>query len=103
MKLGLVKILSLNLVEMLMFGWGSEVEVNILKLGLVKIFDLDLVEMLICWCVVEILKSMLFKIEILKLYYVQDLWSCDMNSTLGSVVPLAMFNSYFEMFMPRYV
>ena len=30
-------------------------------------------------------------IEILKLFKICELWSCDMNSILGSVVPLAMF------------
>ena len=41
-------------------------------------------------CLVEILKFML--IEIPKLKFDQDLCaSCDMNSNLGSVVPLAMF------------
>ena len=40
---------------------------------------------------VEILKLML-KIKIPKLKFDQDLCAtCDMNSTLGSVVPLAMF------------
>ena len=52
-------------------------------------------------CLVEILKFML--IEIPKLKFDQDLCtSCDMNSNLASVVPLAMFYTdvppYFKLF-----
>ena len=49
----------LSLLEMLMFGWDSEVDVwsRFWRWNLIKIF----------------------------------VWTCDMNSTLGSVVPLAMF------------
>ena len=50
--------------------------VNILKLCLIKILTLDLVEMLMFGSDFEIDALLSF---------------CDMNSTLGSVVPLAMF------------
>ena len=66
LKLGLVNILSLILVEMLMFGWDIKVDAwsRFWRWNLIKI------------CV----------------------WACDMNSTLGSVVPLAKFN--FSSFLP---
>ena len=91
---GLVKILSWNSGEILKLKFGqyfaadawlrsrSWFLVKILKLGPVKIFSFSLVEILM-------LKLMLnrdFEIETLKI-----LRACDMNSTLGSVVPLAMF------------
>ena len=59
-----------------------------MKLGLVKILKLkfygeaDVWLRFWSWCLVEILKMKLIKI---------CFWTCDKNSTLGSVVPLPMF------------
>ena len=84
---------SLVSILLMMFGW-SQILVNILKLGLVKILTLYLVEMLI-------LKSMLNRdseIVYCSRFVNCELWSCDMNSTLGSVVPLAMFLDFPQNF-----
>ena len=67
--------------------------VNILKLGLVKILMLDLVEMLIFGWYFEVnAQSRFWNFNMFKIC---ELWSCNMNSTLGSVVPLAMFLYFF--------
>ena len=57
-------------------------------------FGRDFVQMLMFDAFIKILKLMLYrdsKIVICSIFVNCELLSCDMNSTLGPVVPLAMF------------
>ena len=66
----------------------SWILVKIMNLGLVNILTLDLVKMLI----LKLILNRNSEIVICSRFVNRELWSCNMNSTLGSVVPLAMFN-----------
>ena len=83
---------SLVSILLLMFGWGYEVESWISKYSAGRFGqDSNFRFLSRCWCLVEILKLMLIFWNC-DMFEICELWSCDMNSTLGSVVPLAMFS-----------
>ena len=78
----------------LLFRLWAQGLVNILKLGLTKILSLSLVKILMLSWDLDVsawlkLWNCLIKICVI---------TCDMNSTLGSVVPLAMFFYFFVLF-----
>ena len=79
--------------------------VKILKLGLVKILKLkfygeaDVWLKFWRWCLVEILKMKFDQDLYLNLWYDSIGYFGKMNSTLGSVVPLAMFLLYLHHFL----
>ena len=79
-----------------------------MKLKFGQLFSAYVLQKLWIWILVEILKLGLVKILNLKFYREADVdwvdgdseneikicvWTCDMNSTVGSVVPLAMFKT----------
>ena len=57
-------------------------------------FGQDLVEMLMLVVFLKLMLRRDSEIVIYSRFVNCELWSCDMNSTLGSVVPLAMFLIY---------
>ena len=76
----------------LLFRLWAQGLVNILKLGLTKILSLSLVKILMLSWDLDVsawlkLWNCLIKICVI---------TCDMNSILGSVVPLAMLNLHFS-------
>ena len=90
-------------VNILLQRLRSWILIEMLKLGLVNIlnfkFSRDGVVWLRFWnkCLVEILKMKFEQDLCLNLWYDPIGYFGKMNSTLGSVVPLAMFSTYIEL------